>query len=132
MRNLIYGLIDPRTRLIRYVGLSATGMVRPRKHRNKTRHTGTTHRACWLRELFAAGLDYEIVTLQETETADDLRTAERWWIAFGRAWDLLSTERKAAAYAATAASKIGKPRSAETREKLRVAKLSGRFVRKER
>lgn len=82
MRNLIYGLIDPRTRLIRYVGLSATGMVRPRKHRNKTRHTGTT-----------------------------------------------------------AASKIGKPRSAETREKLRVAKLaapvatdpvSGRFVRKER
>jgi hypothetical protein len=34
--------------------------------------------------LLDAGLDYEIVVLEET-TQQDLINAERWWIAFGRA-----------------------------------------------
>lgn len=33
MTNLVYGLVDPRTLLVRYVGLSATGLKRACAHR---------------------------------------------------------------------------------------------------
>ena len=87
---LIYGLIDPRSRFIRYVGLSATGMARPRRHRYPSRQVGYSHRECWLRELVSAGLDFQIAILEVTSSRDNLPELERWWIAFGRAcgWPL--------------------------------------------
>lgn len=88
-RNLIYGLVDPRTLLVRYVGKSTNGLRRPRDHRMPSRVRQQTHVACWVRSLHACGLDYEIVVL-ETCDPDQLCAAERWWIAFGRAcaWPL--------------------------------------------
>lgn len=86
-QNLIYGLIDPRTRLVRYIGLSSTGMHRPAFHKSLAPHE-QTYKANWIKSLHALVLDYEIVVLEEEPA--DLAQAERWWIAFGRAcgWPL--------------------------------------------
>jgi hypothetical protein len=86
--NLIYGLIDPRTRLIRYVGLSSTGMKRPQDHRRSS--CPDTYCRRWVRKLQSRGLDYKITVLEVVKDIVDLRGAERWWIAYGRAcgWPL--------------------------------------------
>ena len=89
-RYLIYGLIDPRTRLVRYVGKSTNGMRRPKDHRQPSRVRLQTHVACWVRSLLAQGLDYEIVVLETCTAEAPLFDSERWWVAFGRAcgWPL--------------------------------------------
>lgn len=83
--NLIYGLIDPRTLLIRYVGLSSTGMRRPRDHRRPS--CPDTYCRRWVKSLQSEGLDYQIVVLEVLKDAVELDQAERWWIAYGRACD---------------------------------------------
>lgn len=127
--NLIYGLIDPRTRLIRYVGLSSTGMRRPRRHRTRT--GGATHRATWLRELARAGFEYEIAILETVDHRDELPDAERWWIAFGRAlgWPLTNgTAGGDGSFGPSGATRdrmrlahLGKKHTPETRDKMRDA-----------
>lgn len=86
--HLIYGLIDPRTLLIRYVGLSSNGMRRPRNHRWPS--CPDTYCRRWVKSLQRLGLNYKIVVLEVLKDAADLDQAERWWIALGRAsgWPL--------------------------------------------
>lgn len=79
---LIYGLIDPRTHFIRYIGQSSRGLNRPKMHRYKPA-TDQTHCARWVRSLQRLHLEYE-VTVLEMCTAESLDDAERWWIAYGR------------------------------------------------
>lgn len=86
--NLIYGLVDPRTLLIRYVGMTSNGMRRPKDHR---RPSGPdTYCRRWVKSLQREGLAYQIVVLEILETSITLPEAERWWIAYGRAsgWPL--------------------------------------------
>src|SRR5271166_3360522 len=85
-KNLIYGLIDPRDGQLRYIGLSSSGMSRPKDHgkesrlkRNKTR-TGN-----WIKSLQSQGLTYEIEVLEEYPndiSHKDLEEAEIWNIAY--------------------------------------------------
>lgn len=83
---LIYGLRDPRTREIRYVGQSSTGMQRPRRHAHEHRiRESTPAKRNWLRKLQRLGLKYEIVVLEQVECADQLNDAEVRWVAIGRA-----------------------------------------------
>ncbi len=79
---LIYGLIDPRTLLIRYIGMSSRGMRRPREHRSRT--APDTYCRRWVKTLQKHGLDYEITVLEVLTESDGLAQAERWWIAFGK------------------------------------------------
>ena len=85
---LIYGLIDPKTRLIRYVGLSSSGLQRPKQHR--ARSCPNTYCRRWVKILQRSCLDYEITVLETMQTAAGLAEAERWWIKFGKAcgWPL--------------------------------------------
>ena len=83
-RNIIYGLIDPRTLLVRYVGQSSWGLSRPKRHRLICNH-GKSHCHNWIKGLLNAGLDYQIAILEEVGSVEELDNAERWWIAFGRA-----------------------------------------------
>jgi hypothetical protein len=87
--NIIYGLIDPRTRLVRYVGQSCRGLDRVRRHRWKSSKDGT-HCARWIRSLRRDGLEFDATVLERVEGSEDLNTAERYWIAYGRAsgWPL--------------------------------------------
>ena len=87
---MIYGLIDPCTRMIRYVGKSCTGMRRPKKHRLLAPKSVGPYCENWIRSLLANGLDYEIVVLDTALAKPELSVLERFWIAYGRAcgWPL--------------------------------------------
>ena len=81
---LIYGLRDPRTAEIRYVGKSARGMDRPVEHFPPPK-VDNTYKARWLRKLLALGLTAEIVVLEVCDLREDLSSREMWWIVIGRA-----------------------------------------------
>lgn len=83
IKFLIYGLIDPRTQQLRYVGKSCSGLKRPRQHRSPggiKRATG--HAGSWLRSLFAAGLRPEFCVLEEHGNSEDLLESEVFWIGY--------------------------------------------------
>ncbi len=82
--GFIYGLIDPRTRMNRYVGL-AIRPNRPFAHRrcvNGDWDAESTHKVRWIRELWSAGFDYEVCYLEYCDSWSQLCLAEKWWIAF--------------------------------------------------
>lgn len=86
----IYGLRDPRTQEIRYVGQSSTGMKRPRRHMQANSLASDLYSARWLRTI---GAPPEIVVLERVDRDDltkselqaRLDEAEIRWIAIGRA-----------------------------------------------
>jgi hypothetical protein len=82
---LVYGLRDPRTGEIRYVGKSETGLRRPAKHRAPSQAARRTRKNSWLKTLWALDLDYEVVVLECANTVAALNEAEIRWIAIGRA-----------------------------------------------
>lgn len=85
MKWVIYALVDPTSRLVRYVGQSSSGLCRPRHHgRPSQLKRKPGHRSSWIASLHQRGLDYEIAILQVLSGADGLNEAECWWIAYGR------------------------------------------------
>ncbi len=148
---MIYGLIDPVTRLVRYVGCSSRGLARPRQHARPRELRARTWKANWIASLLREGLTFEITVL-EASSPERLKADERWWIAYGRAsgWPLTnltdggdgtlgyrptpetraktSARFKGRVFSAEHLEKIaakarGRKASAETREKLRQAHL---------
>lgn len=90
---IIYGLVDPVTGLLRYVGKSSSGLRRPRQHAQPgqfKRDSG--HKANWIRKLHREGLSYLIVEIQHVADRDVLSQAEIFWIAYfkGLGCDLLN------------------------------------------
>lgn len=105
-KYLIYGLIDPVSHLVRYVGKSSNGMGRARAHRNGS---GKTYKDNWVRGLRSRGMTQEECIL-EVVSKDSLDDAEIWWIAFGRAcgWPLTNLTKGGggiSGYAHTAATR---------------------------
>lgn len=88
--NLIYGLIDPRTRLIRYIGQSSVGTQRPKQHAKDAKAGSATYCHNWIKALQRLTLTYEIVILDTLNDVLELDEEECWWITFGRAcgWPL--------------------------------------------
>lgn len=90
--NLVYGLIDPRTRLLRYIGKSSAGTARPKQHEYSAKSSKGPDTYCrnWIRELQRLQLRYEIVVLDVIHDATELDEWECWWIAYGWAcgWPL--------------------------------------------
>ena len=83
-RYLVYGLVDPRTRLIRYVGRSTTGLVRPRQHGQPAQLAKPSRKTSWVKALLAAGFRYEIVILETYSARESVVSGECFWIAYGR------------------------------------------------
>lgn len=83
-RRIIYGLRDPRTAEIRYVGKSARGLVRIKEHYKASGLCDGTHRSNWIGELLRLGLSFEAVVLEHISATQDIDEAECWWIAIGR------------------------------------------------
>lgn len=83
LQHLIYGLIDPRTLLIRYVGLSTTGMRRPESRGRPSFQRDNEFTRAWLSELRSLGLRFDIAVLQYSTKAS-VKSDEQWWITFGR------------------------------------------------
>lgn len=75
----IYGLVDPRTGKIRYVGKSVDPAYRFQRHiRYELR--GESHKVHWIKQLVAVGLTPELTVLEEVK--DSLwQESECFWIA---------------------------------------------------
>jgi hypothetical protein len=83
-KYIVYGLVDPRTDEIRYVGKSSSGLERPRWHGYPSALTkGRTHKQNWIRELVSEGLVYRIKVLEVVAAKEELADAEIKWIKYG-------------------------------------------------
>lgn len=69
--NIIYGLVDPRTKLIRYVGQTTRAAARWADHRWYARR-GDSHKDRRITALLDAGLCFEPVLLERVATTDEL------------------------------------------------------------
>ena len=133
----IYGLCDPISQQLRYVGKTINIERRLREHLlNKRRN----HLTCWLWSLVKQDRQPEIFIIEETDK-NEWQEAEQFWISYFKfiGADLVngsrgglggsnkghqfSIEGRARINAATSAACKGKSLSAEHREKLRLAKL---------
>ena len=86
MTYLVYGLIDPRTGELRYVGKSCSGLARPRRHSSPYHfeHYGRLPVTKWAKTLVDQGTKPEIEVLESFADADSLAVAEIFWIAYFR------------------------------------------------
>jgi group I intron endonuclease len=85
-KYLIYGLVDPRDRSLRYIGKSSQGLQRAREHCYPS-YLNVDHSYCgnWIRKLQSLELSYTYITIEEFEDADILSQAEIFWISYFRA-----------------------------------------------
>lgn len=80
---IVYGLVDPMTHQLRYIGKSERGLARPAQHSMPSKlGKDKTHKGNWVRSLVAQGLRPEVVVVQELPSKDILRDAETFWIAY--------------------------------------------------
>ena len=82
---IVYGLIDPNTKKLRYIGKSTRGLERPRQHFWPSNVKQRRYVYNWIRGLLAVGLKPEIITLEVHSVPDTLYDAEQRLIAFFRA-----------------------------------------------
>ena len=79
---IIYGLVDPYSKHLRYVGKSQKGLKRPLQHFKPALLKVNTHKNHWIKQLLSQGSTPQIVIIQSFEDADILNTAEIHWIAY--------------------------------------------------
>lgn len=81
----IYGLIDPDTRQLRYIGQSIRGFARPISHwKNKRNRELKDHAHCWVRSVLKRGKVPEIEVIQECSSFAELDEAEDFWMEYFR------------------------------------------------
>jgi hypothetical protein len=81
--TFIYGLIDPRTGYVRYVGKSNKPSARLRFHLLPLELEKATHKAHWMRDLLRAGFKPIQIILEEVDRREWIAT-EKKWIAYYR------------------------------------------------
>lgn len=137
---VIYGLVDPRTGCLRYIGKTGNLSKRRSKHMRVKPHERSL-RAIWLRELAADGVSPELILLEDIASQPDAEVAERFWISSLRAAGAilanqtaggtggstrLGSKHSAVARSKIAASHIGIRPNAETRAKLSRGRMGRR------
>jgi hypothetical protein len=81
----VYGLIDPRTGLLRYIGVTNSRLrTRLANHCNEARRGAPNHRCRWIRQILASGLRPLIASVEECSDTDG-RLEEQFHIALARA-----------------------------------------------
>ena len=84
-RYLIYGLVDPRTRCLRYVGKTHKRReLRLREHIESAEEGEASPVYYWIRQMLDAGCEPAIFVLERVPGDGDWREAERRQIAFWR------------------------------------------------
>lgn len=119
-RFLVYGLVDPRTEEIRYIGLSTQGLKRPKQHHTPyyLNNETNTHKARWIRQLLSEGLIPDIVVLKQCVSVEEVEAAERDLIAEYRALGARLTN-----LADGGLGPFGVIRSEDTKKRMSKAKL---------
>lgn len=87
---VIYGLVDPRTSRIRYVGQSIDVDRRFAQH---CEFIDSTHKGLWVQELRLAEFTPRVVVLEKVSDVNRLTYCEKWWISLGKkqGWQLLNS-----------------------------------------
>lgn len=109
----IYGLFDPRSETIRYVGKSIDPKIRLLHHIRHSR--SNTHKNAWLKSLCRDGL-VPLVEVLETCSDENWQEAERFWIAYLKMIGCPLTNAETGGHG-------GKRLSEETKQKLRVVNI---------
>jgi hypothetical protein len=80
--GVIYGLVDPRTEEIRYIGKTRKSLSRRySKHIREASDTTRSHKDAWIRQLYYLGLQPTVRVLEEIPEGEaELNSAERSWI----------------------------------------------------
>ena len=87
--RFIYGLREPDTGLIRYIGKTTNPHRRWLNHLCEKSHC---HRTYWIRSMLRRGLKPEMVIIETVDGAWPWQESERHWIAFARRndWPLVN------------------------------------------
>ena len=80
MKYMIYALVDPTTKNVRYIGKSCKGLHRPKEHLFPYQNKVKTHKNCWIRGLLRKGVKPEIVIIEECDR-ESLDEREIFWIS---------------------------------------------------
>lgn len=81
-QNVIYGLIDPNTKELRYIGYTSEFKKRISNHHNTSQLKAFTHKNNWIKSLLSNGQRAEAIILEEYESAQELPVAEIEAIAY--------------------------------------------------
>jgi len=79
IRNIIYGLRDPRNDVYCYVGKSSVGVTRPLTHLIESHSENIRG---WVSELTEKGLNPLVDIIEEVTTLDELPLREKYWIDY--------------------------------------------------
>jgi hypothetical protein len=89
-RNLIYGLLDPSDRCLRYVGKTHRRReIRLQEHLDEATLCQSSDIYAWVRRLLNEGLSPEIFVLERIPGEKSWQEAEKKWISFWRNGDRL-------------------------------------------
>lgn len=83
-RYIIYGLSEPDTGFLRYVGLTTRSLQARFQGHWSTRNCLKTHTASWLNSLDFRGLKPIIETIDSFDSIEELFEAEAWYIEYFR------------------------------------------------
>ena len=82
---VVYGLYDPRTKAIRYIGQTVrSARQRLYGHLGDAKRHEHTHVARWIADLASVGLRPTVEVLERCHSAEVLGDRERYWIALAR------------------------------------------------
>lgn len=81
-RFLIYGLVDPTTSQLKYIGKSTSGLDRPKSHTYPSNLKNKTYKNNWINGLLSRSQRPLIVIIQEFTDGEILYQAEHAWISY--------------------------------------------------
>lgn len=83
--HVIYGLIDPNSKELRYIGYSSEIERRIKDHHRPIYLKAKTYKNNWIKSLIAVGQQAELIIIKEYETAGELPVAEIEMVEYFRA-----------------------------------------------
>lgn len=84
MESCVYGLIDPRSGELRYIGKTQNLARRLRQHLQTSELRANTYKVHWLRELLTEGLRPTVMILEEAHEGANLNDSEKELIEYFR------------------------------------------------
>lgn len=117
----IYGMLDPRTKELRYVGKTAQSLEhRLRNHISRANLRSSRHSSRWIAGIIASGEVPDIFEIEILPDIADWQSAERFWIEYFKSIGCRLTN-----ISTGGESRSGIPMTAEQKENLR-QKFKGR------
>ncbi len=113
MKYIIYGLVDPITEELRYIGRSSNGWFRPRNHGIPSSLKHKNKKNSWLKSLRDKGFKPQIILIEDVKIVDNLNESEEFWICYYKSIGCRLTNLSAGG-----GGTVGYRHTSETKEKI--------------